>query len=344
MAKKRLELEHAEGFVPEVSIEGTAYECGRMLGHVWQDALQLGASKASIGSKPWWKDKRYAKLVDEYVPHLPDLYRGQAKSSGLREDLVGTRAAVAEGGCTSFAIAPSATLDGQPISGQTKDVSAQRMYQFQVLRLKCSDGPSALSLTYAGWLFGHGFVQGGCAIFRNSLFAGGGEGGLPYAVWGLLSLHCPTVEAVIELTQKYGVRQGFHCTVADERGAIVGIESGRSGLAFLKPKRGLYTHANAAVSGKRLQKHEVEDPNFRRADSLHRQSRLRERLEADHGLLTPQLALYAMVDHTNYPTSMCRHQNANAYTGGAVVVEPTRGLLHCTRGQPCRNWPRTYRL
>ena len=110
------------------------------------------------------------------------------------------------------------------------------------------------------------------------------------------------------------------------------------------PKRSIYTHANAVVSGKRLQKHETEDPNSRRSDSLHRQTRLRERLEADHGRLTPQLALYAMVDHTNYPTSICRHQNAGAFTGGAVVAEPTRGLLHCTRGQPCRNWPRTYQL
>lgn len=331
-------------YVPQNSVEGTAHECGRQLGYVWQDALVRGAAQVDSDSKPYWSDKRYRKLVDRYAPHLPDVYRGMAKTSGLSEDRVGSRAVDLDGGCTSWAIAPDATLDGEPISGQTKDTPTQRLHQFQVLRFKCSDAPSALTLTYAGWLFGHGFVEGGCSIFRNSLYGGSCGKGLTYGIYGLLALHCKTVDDAVELAQRHGVAHGFHATIADSHGGIVGMEATSKGISILKPKRGIYVHANAIVNARRAAAVEVEDKQFRRADSVKRVERLTERLSTDRGRLTPQLAMYTMSDHGGYPTSVCRHQSDSAFTTAAVVVEPTRGLLHCTRGQPCRNWAKTYAL
>ena len=76
---------------------------------------------------------------------------------------------------------------------------------------------------------------------------------------------------------------------------------------------------------------------------MHREARVRARLEPDNGRLTAQLAYCAMTDHVGFPQSVCRHE-AKAQTTSFVAAEPTRGLLHVCRGQPCRNWPRTYRL
>lgn len=346
MARMQPRRQAPPGQVPLVNVEGTAADCGRMLGYIWAEQLRRGAAQVSQDSRPWWQDKRFAKLVDRYVPHLPEVFRRMAQSAGLPDHLVGTRAPASDaGGCTSFALAPSATLDRRPLSGQTKDTPEHRLYQFQVLRMKASDAPSLLTLTYEGWLFGHGFAEGGCAIFRNSLYAGSDpRGTLPYAVWGVLAQHCRSVEEVVELTRRHGIGQGFHATVADAAGGIVGIESTMGGCAFLNPRRGMYVHANAVVGNKRLIRLEQEDKRFTRADSLHRQTRLRELLEVDHGRLTAQLAMAAMSDHDGYPVAICRHESTQAMTCAAVVVEPGLGLLHVTRGAPCQNWPATYRL
>jgi hypothetical protein len=210
--------------------------------------------------------------------------------------------------------------------------------------MKPTDAPGMLSLTYQGWLFGHGFVEGGCAIFRNSLYAGAPEGGkLHYDIYGLLATHCKTVDEVEELTKKYGVQVGFHSVIADEKGGIVGIEAGKGGYAFLRPRKGLYTHANGVCGGPKLACHEETGDEYI-ANSPSRTNHLRENLEKNAGRLTPQLAWFALADHRECPRSICRHDGEQGVTTSAVVAEPTRKLLHVSRGQPCSNWPKTYTL
>lgn len=331
-----------EGGVPFIDIEGTAAACGVRLGYAWAEALRYEATRMPDGARPWWKLKRFGALIDRFAPHLPTLFRGMAEGAGLPEDKVSTQTPVEpRGHCTSFAVQPAATLDGGPLAGQTKDTGGSRVFQYRVLRLKMSDAPSALTLTYPGWLFGHGFVEGGCAIFRNSLYAGEMDGALPYDVWGLLALHCRSVDEVVEMTRQYGIAGRAHTTVLDAQGGVVGLEMGRGGLGVLKPKKGIYTHGNHVASPQRLRRFE-EYGSRERACSLHRQDRLREQLEADRGRLTAQLAWRALSDHTEYPMSICRHADNN--TTSAVVAEPARGRLHVARGCPCQNWPKTYQL
>lgn len=332
--------------MPLVECEGTARECGEQLGNSWKPALRLEAAQAE-GGQPWWKSRRFAALVEEYTPHLPDVFRGMARGADIDENTLGSLAPKEDlnAGCTSFALAPEATLEETPISGQTKDPSVARAREMLVLRMKMSDAPSMLTVTYAGssWLFGHGFVKGGTAIFRNNLYIDPSSGGLPYAIWGLLALHCATVGEVMELTDHHGVGEAFHVVVADGRGGILGIEGGCGGIAYLQPEQGIYVHGNAVLSDGRLRETE-KDGLFTRADSVHRGKRLMERLRVDRGRLTSQLAYGALCDHDGYPVSICRHQSTQAHTGAAIIAEPTRGLLHVTRGAPCQNWPRTYSL
>lgn len=332
------------GEIPLIDCEGTAHDCGVMLGCAWREALNLEAGKLT-SKKPWWKDRRFRKPMSKYAPHLPDLFQGMAKAAGLDEDMISTRAPRAsDAGCTSFALAPAATLDGAPISGQSKDVSYKRCLQFQVLRMKIAEGPSVLALTYQGWLFGHGFVKGGTSIFRNSLYVEGIGEGIPYDIWGLLALHCPAVEDVARLLKDHGVPSAFHCTVADEKGGVIGIENGKGGPAFLKPKRGIYAHANSVLSGARMRRYEKDGGSFCVDDSDKRTARINEQFQADRGRLTAQLAYRALMDHSNYPCSVCRHQSDTAWSGAIAIAEPTEGLLHVTRGAACQNWPTTYRL
>ncbi len=343
MARINDHREYSQGKVPLIDVEGTAFECGVMLGYAWQESLQLRASRIVHGSIPWWKNKKFNRLIKKFTPHIPDVFLGMAKGSGLNENQIGTIGHVEDDGCTSFAIQPSASLDGIPISGQSKDTDAFRQFQFQVLRLKMSNAPSALTLTYPGWLFGHGFVQGRCSIFRNALYVDNPKGDLPYSAWGLIALHCSCVDEVIEFTKQYRIELCAHCTVADGKGGVAGIEITPHGIGILKPKRGIYTHANCVVSNKRFAKTE-NFGQFTRENSLMRESTLRKNLEPNNGRLTAQLVYCSFCNFIDFPESIDRHAGDDALTTSVVIAEPTLGKLHVTRGAASRNWPETYSL
>lgn len=159
-----------------------------------------------------------------------------------------------------------------------------------------------------------------------------------------LTIRLPEGHDVIDLVDRHGVREVFHVVVADEHGGIVGIEGGLGGIAYLRPQEGIYAHGNAVMADGPLRETEKDRGLFKRADSVHRAERLMEHFRADRGRLTAQLAYGALCDHDGYPVSVCRHQSEEAQTGSAVIAEPTRGLLHVTRGAPCRNWPQTFSL
>ena len=332
------------GTIPELSVTGTVRSVGEALGAAWAEALRLRAGTRPVGRTPWWQAAAYRPLVERWAPHLPDLIAAMARGAGVEPEQIATEAPET-GGCTSFALAPAATVDGAPISGQTKDVPALRAMQMVVLRACFTDGaPSMLSLTYPGWLFGHGFVTGGCSIYRNALYTGATAGAMPYAVWGLLALHCPDIEQVRKLAQDHAINQSFHATVADEHGGILGIEHGPSGVSFLNPTDGVYVHANSIFSDPDLMAAEEDSGNFRRADSQGRVATLGARLQADRGRLTPQLCCAALMLHDGYPVSVCRHQALDALSGSAIVAEPSHRRMHVTRGPACQNWPTTYSL
>ena len=346
MTRKAFTRRYPEAALPVLDLEGTTADCGERLGFAWRDPLRLTASQCAENARPWWQERRFAKVIGRCAPHLPALFSAMAKGAGVPDHKVGEPAPVAEkGGCTSFIIQPRAALDGATITGQTKDTHEERIYHFLVLRLALTDAPRTLTLTYPGWLFGHGFVRGGTAIFRNSLYAGEYGGPLPYPGWGLLALHCPTVEDVVKLVRDCGPNSGFHNTVADEHGGAIGIEAGKGGLCVLPARKGIYTHANAVVFSKRLKRFEDKGGNtFAHKNSRHRQTRLRELLEVNRGRLTAQLAYMALADHQGFPTSICRHESTKAMTTSAVVVEPSKGLLHATHGPTCQNWVQTVSL
>ena len=337
----------AEGPVPCHRVSGPAFDCGLQLGELWGPALRQRAQNPGSGTVSILGTPSIVRLLERHAPSLIDLHRGMARSAGLPEPglfSVFPGGPGLAGGCTSFAVHPSVTRDGAPLSGQTKDTGAERIAQFQVLALRIEGGMNLLTLTYPGWLFGHGFAAGGCSIFRNSLSCGNPGGKLPYDVWGLLVHALPSVEEARKLTLDYGVLEGGHCVLADEHGGILGVESGKAGYAFLSAVKGIYSHTNHVLSGPPLTIGEAP-PIYGLDGAQHRQKRLYELLEKERGRITGLSAFAAMADHTNYPNSICSDARANGgLTTGTVVVEPLKRLIHVSRGLPCCNPPVTYRL
>ena len=111
-----------EGEVPLISCEGTAYEAGVQLGYSWAEALKLMSQDWEFGTRAWWMEKPYRKLIDRCAPHLPDLFRGMAKGARVPENRVSHPVAMADpaGGCTSFAIQPKVCNSSLPEHATTQ--------------------------------------------------------------------------------------------------------------------------------------------------------------------------------------------------------------------------------
>lgn len=340
------------GAPPLLDISGSARDCGQALGEAWAGTLRCWADDTVERKRPWWRTEPVADLFAQHAPYLLDLYDAMAGGAGLRPEqlpepnpdrpLIDEDATPA--GCTSFALQPQATLDGTPISGQNKDTPSNRIDRYQVLRLRVSDGREHLTLTYPGWLFGHGFIAGGCAAFRNSLYAGVADGALPFEAWGLLLLHAESVQQAIDTTREFGVRwKGAHVVVADPHGGVAGLEVGRADIGVLAPGAdGIYVHANAALAPTIAAAEETEPLYL--ANSPARRDRLLELLRANSNRLTVPLVQSALTDHHGAPVGLCRHLGPDSQTTATVIAEPAHCRLHVTRGAPCRNRPTTFTL
>jgi len=338
------------GHVPLVSIEGTAYECGRHYGAFVLERYP-GYRRYLDVALVWRSPSREVRrLCEQRAPYLLDVYRGlldvtaPGGPTGGANVLPGSDRS---GGCTSFGVAGSVTLDGEPICGQTKETIVDSALLYIVLRMRIKDGPGILVLAYPGEVLGYGLWSTGMSICRNAIYSRGGEGpGLTMEQWGLLSLAGRSVDEAVELARRFGISTVGNFLMSDAAGRSVNVESNAGGVSIVPGRDDICTHANHPT-GEATAPYEDYPNATERKNSRHRAAQLWSLLNAERGLLTAQKALMCLADHANYPGSICRHviEGMPGFcTTGAIVCQPTRGLLHVTRAQPCCNWPVTYSL
>lgn len=338
--------------VPLLAVDGTAYECGFQYGRLVVEKYP-GYRRYLDQALDWRAMTPSARrLFEQHAPYMLDVYRGLLDATGPAGAGPASRSACAgspnpRSACSSFGLSGRVTLHGQPISGQTKDTVADSAALYIVLRMRIKNGPKILVLAYPGEVLGYGFWSTGMSIFRNSLFCREGEmKGLAMEQWGLLALAGKTVDEAVELAQRHGISTTGNFLISDASGKSVSVESNAGGVDVIPARDGIAVHANTPLGARTapLEQHELP---VKLVDSCYRMDRLGELLEAERGRLTAQRAMMCLADHSHYPWGLCRHP-AEAEPGfrttAAVVVEPTLGLLHVTRGNPCSNWPATYAL
>jgi hypothetical protein len=340
-----------EGTIPLLAVEGSAYDCGRQYAALVQE--RFPAHDRFLKQAGWSArlDGVTKGLFERRAPHVLALDRGVADGLGAGARRA-ARPDVSADGCTSFGVSGAVTLDGTPISGQTKDTPYTRAELFVALRLRITGAPSMLSVVYPGELMGYGFWSNGMSVFRNSLYSSAGaERGLSMEEWNYLSLASGSVGEAITLAQRHGIRGAGNWLLTDAHGESASVEFNGDGVSIIPARDGIATHANhpEGAETSRLdcdwRRHgygpgERETSNWR----MHGLWRL---LNDERGRLSAQKALMLLADHTRYPHNICRHQvqgKPEMETTAAIVAEPAKGLLHAVRGQPCANAPVTYTL
>ena len=285
------------------------------------------------------------RLQERHVPHIFDVYRGLA--DGV-ESTGSAAAPKVQSGCTSFGVSGTVTLDGQPISGHTKDTKYENAHMYIVLRMRIKEAPTILVLAYPGGVSGYGMWSTGISKFGNSLYSSAdSENGLQMEEWAILALSGTSVDEAVELAKRYGIKEAGNLLISDPQGESRSVEFNAGGLSVISPREGILTHGNhpEGPETRLFDAYEESEGASERENSRYRMHGLWQMLDTERGRLTAQRAVTLLADHTHYPQGICRHWvdgRPEMETTAAVVVEPTQGRLHVTRGQPCCNWPVTY--
>ena len=334
-----------EGTVPLIAVEGDARDCGRQYAEIVMRDYSGYRRYFDIN----WQFRRslpqVRKLFERRAPYMIDVLLGLTDAAG--PPLSDATEPKPQTGCTSFGISGRCTLDGQPISGQTKDTVLESAMLYVVLRMRINSGPTILTLAYPGEIVGYGFWSTGMSLFRNSLHSkADSPSGLTLEQWAPLALAGSSVEEAVELARGHGLAGAGNCLIADPDGQSLSIEFNAGGIGIVPARDGIATHANHPEAEPTAPYEHYADP-VERKNSRYRMHGLWELLNAERGRLTPQRAMMALADHRHYPRGICRHlvgDRTDRCTTAAVVAEPTRGRLHVVRSQPCCNWPVTYTL
>ena len=326
-----------KGTVPLVAVEGSAYDCGREYAEIVMQ--RYPGYRRYLDAVTEWDSltPEVRRLLDDRAPHVPDVFRGILDVAGAPEPSPPTAT-----GCTSFGVSGSLTLDGHPISGQTKDTALASAEQYIVLRMRIHGAPTILVLAYPGEVLGYGLWSTGMSVFRNSLHSSAAaQKGLTMVQWGLLALAGDSVQEAAELAEASGIAGTGNVLLSDRHGESLSAEFNAGGVSVVPAENGIATHANHP-EGEETGPFEHYPDEIERENSRYRASTVRKLLDAECGRLTAQKAMMALADHSRYPRGICRHMPDGLCTTAAVVVEPTKGRLHVTRGPACSNWPVTY--
>ncbi|WP_458095206.1 C45 family autoproteolytic acyltransferase/hydolase [Roseomonas sp. WA12] len=344
----------AEPF-PLIELSGTPGQRGRDYGRqaaprirrsIEHYTLQLAADGHGVEKVRGWA-RDFLPRIEAFDGAYIEEMRGIAEGAAVPfEDIVlinartevlqlGKRNAASKepDGCTGVVVLPEASADGAVIHAQNWDWKSECAETGVVLRIRSTDGPDILTFVEAGGLARAGLNAAGIAVTANYL-----QSDRDYQKLGV-----PLALIRRKLLEKEFVAQSFHAaytTVKSASNNIIISQAGGIAINFecapdetfqVHATNGLIVHANHWISPVALSK--LKDTGIASTpDSLYRDMRVRQLLEAHRGGLDVAKVKDALFDDYQHPWSVCRPPRPNAAgnlsaTVAMLVMQPAKGIL-----------------
>lgn len=302
--------------------------------------------------------RTFRPLLEKHCPHLMEEVAGLAEGAGveleeamacqLRGELNGH---VSEA-CTTFALGPTATANGQLLIGQTSDMDVEMKDFAYVLHLHPEGRPEVIMWTFGGMLGYHGLNEYGVAHFANSL--GGGpkwRPGLSHYPLKRLALEQRSIPEICSTMKSYPVCSSGNYVLCDGTGAILDIELTADGPSEITDNGdGFIAHSNHFLCSPYAC---PENDAASLPDSFPRLDRIRNLISQQNGLHDVHSMKAILADHDGHPVSICRHPHGghgndilpnSGCTVAAIIAEPAQGKFHIASGNPCETPFFEYRL
>jgi isopenicillin-N N-acyltransferase-like protein len=340
-----------------IRAEGTYRELGRQHGEQASEQIRahvnlIGRSREQLRVQA----ARFRPLFEKHCPHLLDEIVGLSEGAGvtleeaLAVNIRGELRKAAAEGCTTYVIGRKGTANGQILIGQNSDMGQRNIELGYMLHLKPKSKPQVLIWTFGGMIGYHGMNSAGVAIFENALSENGeippGRFAMPHYPVKRMILESSSVEAALELFQKIPLASNKNYVICDGSGTILDVEATTAGPALLRDDgAGFLAHSNHFVSARYASK-ERKDSSL--PDSHKRLHRMSELIRADFGSITVDRMKANLSDHSDHPTSICRHPQTPRIgperTVASMIAEPALRRMHVALGNPCNSRYITYSM
>lgn len=344
---------------PLIELSGGARERGRQYGQqaterirrsVQLYAAQLDALSAQPG--------KVRSLIDTFLPEIErfdPLYleemRGIAEGAGLeladivlinaRTEVLRLSTRMAQGkpqdrdpdGCTGAVALPAATAHGRLLHGQNWDWKHECADTGVVLKIRREDGPDILTFTEAGGLARSGLNSAGIAVTANFIGCDRdyGQMGVPLALIRRKILETEHIALALHAVYTTPKTTSNNLIVSHADGFALDIECAPDESFLVHASQGLIVHANHWQSPVALCK--LRDTGIAISpDSLYRDVRVRQLLEADSGRITLEHMRAAFFDDFAAPWAVCRPplrriESHLSATVAMILMDPARGHL-----------------
>ncbi|MGQ9533155.1 MAG: C45 family autoproteolytic acyltransferase/hydrolase [Desulfotomaculales bacterium] len=348
------------GRLPEVTIEGPAYERGYQYGRKCRDRIMVSVETyrrmmASYAGLSWDEALRraheYELPILRYDREIFEEMSGLAAGSDLplaavlalnaRSELTLTgNTPWAE--CTAVAVAPEASGDGNTWLAQNWDWVGRQREALLLLRIKQPGRPSVVMITEAGLVGKIGLNEAGVGVCLNALFVPEVRAGVPVHVVLRGILNATSLSAAVAAVTRVGMAGAANFLIGDDQGEVVDFEALPSVCVPLHPEDGWLVHTNHLLGP-----HDLPVDRGLRAlpDSVVRFGRARRLLtlrRARQGKFDLRDIQALLADHAGYPSSICRHPDPEREeifrleTVCSLLMNLQERKLFVAFGNPCR--------
>jgi len=335
-----------------IDLQGTPEEMGRQHGELLADGARAmcetrmelclaAAANMSRGDLLALAGQSLPAFA-EYAPDTYAEFRGIAEGAGLscEELLIGNgytdlvdlvRRVAGPSECTSCAVLPEASAEGNLYVGQTWDMNAGAFPHVVAFRRRPVSGPATLTLTTAGCLALIGLNEHGIAVGNTNLTPADAKHGVMYLAILHTALAQETHEAAVRAITDAPRMSGHYYYVGGPDGELAAIETSGERHSFVQPgKSGLLAHANHYNDPEMIEYVGQTAPS---ENSLQREARMWDLLRADEK--HDMASLWSILG--DHETPICRHASemSEVRTCAAVMMSPGERLIRMTKGNPC---------
>jgi isopenicillin-N N-acyltransferase like protein len=341
-----------------IRAEGTHREMGRQHGEQASDQIRTHVDRMARSREELKAQaSRFKPLFEKHCPHLLDEITGLAEGAritlaeALAVNIRGELRKASAEGCTTYVIGRRGTANREILIGQNSDMGQQSIDLGYILHLKPKDKPQVLIWTFGGMIGYHGMNSAGVAIFENALSERGavppGRFAMPHYPVKRMILESSSIEAALGLFRRIPLASNKNYVICDGSGVILDIESTTAGPELLRDEgAGFLAHSNHFVCSKYANKESPDDALL--PDSRKRFHRINELIRADFGSITVDRMKAHLSDHSDHPTSICRHPQAAASgsmkTVASMIAEPAFRRMQVALGNPCNSRYVTYSM
>lgn len=246
-------------------------------------------------------------------------------------------------GCTSFAVLPSASANGNLLMGQNWDWIPQ--VRGAVLHTIEPDGLETICFTEAGIVGGKiGLNSAGMGLAVNGLQSTDDDWSRlskPFHVRCYEILRAPDLEVAAQVVTGARRACSTNFLIAQAPDRVADIEAAPDQARLLVPDEdGCLVHTNHFLDPGALGVDEPPRPRW--SSTCHRLDRLRDLLAAQRPLTVEDIQSY-LRDHQAYPQSVCRHEDPDLppeeryRSVTSVVMDLHTRELHLSDGPPCQS-------